>query len=77
MIRVANMRFAGRSDLLLLWISVPRLSARVHYENLEGGTELFPHVYGPIDLEAVIAATPFRPGPDGKFGSESLVPQPI
>jgi uncharacterized protein (DUF952 family) len=72
LIRVANMRFAGRSDLVLLWISVARLSARVLYENLEGGTELFPHVYGPIELEAVIAATPFRPGPDGRF-DESLL----
>jgi uncharacterized protein (DUF952 family) len=73
-VRVANARFAGRTDLVLLWISVAALSAPVRYENLEGGDELFPHVYGPIDLDAVIAVTPFRPGADGRFASESLTP---
>ena len=76
LIRVANLRFAGRSDLVLLWISVARLSAQVLYENLEGGTELFPHVYGPIDLDAVVAATPFRPGADGRFDDQSLARTP-
>lgn len=73
-VRVANMRFAGRADLLLLWIDGTKLPAPVRYENLEGGTELFPHVYGPINLDAVVAVTPFRPGPDGRF-AENLTPE--
>jgi uncharacterized protein (DUF952 family) len=40
-VRVANARFVGRTDLVLLWISGARLSAPVRYENLEGGDELF------------------------------------
>ena len=31
------------------------------YENLEGGTQLYPHIYGPLNLDAVVRATPFRP----------------
>ena len=75
-VRVANARFVGRTDLVLLWISVARLTAPVRYENLEGGTELFPHVYGPINLDAVVAVTPFRPDPAGVFDAGTLLRQP-
>ena len=72
-VRVANARFVGRTDLVLLWISVARLSAPVRYENLEGGDELFPHVYGPVNLDAVVAATPFRPDSTGRFDAGNLL----
>jgi len=39
----------------------------VRYENLEGGNELFPHIYGPLPLEAISEALPFEPKPDGYF----------
>ena len=28
---------------------------------------LFPHLYGPLPVATVIAVTPYRPGPDGRF----------
>jgi uncharacterized protein (DUF952 family) len=32
------------------------------------GAELpFPHVYGPLNVDAVIEARPFAAGPDGTF----------
>ena len=65
---VANQRFRGREDLVLLHIDPTRLEAAVRYENLEGGTEQFPHVYGPIPVAAVIDVTRFRPAQDGTFG---------
>jgi uncharacterized protein (DUF952 family) len=65
---VANQRFVGRTDLRLLHIDPAKLTADVVYENLEGGTKLFPHVYGPIPLAAVILVSPLTPGPDGRFG---------
>jgi len=64
---VANQRFRGRQDLVLLRIDPGRLDARVVHENLEGGQQLFPHVYGPIPVDAVIEVVPFRPDADGKF----------
>jgi prephenate dehydrogenase/uncharacterized protein (DUF952 family) len=64
---VANMRFRDRRDLVLLHVDEARVGAEVRRENLEGGTQLFPHVYGPIPLHAVIAVTPFLPSPDGTF----------
>jgi uncharacterized protein (DUF952 family) len=57
---VANQRFSGRTDLVILHIDPARLRAEVRYENLEGGTDLFPHVYGPIPREAVLEVVPLR-----------------
>ena len=69
---VANMRFRHRQDLVLLQIDVSRLSAPVVYENLEGGQQLFPHVYGALNLDAVFRATPFPPNADGGFDDDQL-----
>ena len=64
---VANTRFRGRLDLVLLHIDVAKLRSKVVYENLEGGTEMFPHVYGPLNLDAVLTVVPFLPAADGTF----------
>ena len=66
---VANQRFRGRTDLVLLHIDPHRLTSEVRYENLEDGEEerLFPHVYGAIPIGAVLNVTPLRPGADGSF----------
>jgi uncharacterized protein (DUF952 family) len=71
-IGVASVRFRGRTDLVLLHIDPSRLDARVVYENLEGGEQLFPHVYGAIPVSAVVAVTPFRPANDGSFDASQL-----
>ena len=65
--RVANERFRGRTGLVLLEIEPARVRAVVRYENTEGGDELFPHIYGPLNLDAVTRVTPFEPGEDGSF----------
>ena len=69
---VANMRFRGRTDLVLLHIDPTRLDARIVYENLEGGEQLFPHVYGAIPISAVVDVTPCRPSRDGAFDASQL-----
>jgi uncharacterized protein (DUF952 family) len=51
--RVLRERFAGRADLVLLEIDPERAGAEVRWENLEGGEEPFPHLYGPLDVTAV------------------------
>lgn len=66
-IRVANQRFRGRTDLVLLHIDPTRLHSEVRYENLEGGESLFPHVYGAIPIAAVLNVSPLRPLEDGSF----------
>jgi uncharacterized protein (DUF952 family) len=63
---VANGRFRGREDLLLLCIDADRLTSELHYEESEPGQH-FPHIYGPLNLDAVVAVVPFVPKPDGSF----------
>ena len=66
-VRVANNLFRNTGGLVLLYIRTERLHPRLVYENLEGGSELFPHVYGAINLDAVVRVSSFEPGQDGTF----------
>jgi uncharacterized protein (DUF952 family) len=65
--RVANVFFRGVAKLVVLRIAIDRLKPEVRYENLEGGHELFPHVYGQLNLDAVVAVMPLPPERDGSF----------
>lgn len=66
-VRVANYLFSNTHGLVLLHIKTALLHSSLVYENLEGGEELFPHVYGPINLDAVVHVADFEPGLDGSF----------
>ena len=70
--RVANRLFRGRSDLVLLMIDIERVGSPIRYENLEGGAELFPHVYGPLPRAAVVAVEPLTAASDGTFDAASV-----
>jgi uncharacterized protein (DUF952 family) len=54
-------------DLVVLVIDTGLLRAEVRYEDVPGAELPFPHIYGPLNVDAVLAATPFAPGPDGTF----------
>jgi len=62
----ANKHYAGQSEVLLLYIDENRLTAEVRYEDLNAG-DLFPHIYGPLNLDAVIKVASYEPGADGRF----------
>jgi uncharacterized protein (DUF952 family) len=66
-IATANRIFKGRHDLVLLSIDSARVKPEIRYENLEGGTQLFPHIYGALAIDAVIAVHDFPPSADGSF----------
>jgi uncharacterized protein (DUF952 family) len=61
--RVASALFAGKSGLVLLTIDPVLVHAEIRHENLDGGDELFPHIYGPLNLDAVIAVKRYEPPP--------------
>ena len=67
LIAVADRRYRGRADLVLLEIDRDRLSCPVVSENLDGGAELFPHIYGRLPMSAVVAVHDFPCGADGRF----------
>ena len=66
-VRVANRRFQGQAGLVLLQIEPARLSAPVVEENLEDGTELFPHLYERLRFDAVSAVYLFPCASAGCF----------
>jgi uncharacterized protein (DUF952 family) len=57
---VANVRFRGREDLVLLWIEPARVRAEIKYEDASDGSGKFPHIYGPLNIDAVARATDYR-----------------
>jgi uncharacterized protein (DUF952 family) len=66
-IQVANIRFRSQKGLVLLSIDTDKVTAQIVYENLEGGQQLFPHIYGELNLDAVVQVSEFEPGDDGYF----------
>jgi ribosomal-protein-serine acetyltransferase len=79
--KVANAVYAAQSDLVLLCIDPKRLRMPVKYEppdtnipaaHYEG--ELFPHLYGALNTDAVISAMDFPPAMDGTFTLPDCLP---
>jgi glutathione S-transferase len=64
---VANAFYQGAPDLLLLVIDTERVDPEIRYEHVPGQAAPYPHIYGPLNVDAVVAARPFGPGPDGQF----------
>jgi uncharacterized protein (DUF952 family) len=61
----AARHFAGQSDLLVLRVDGAKLGARLKWEPSRGGM-LFPHLYGDLDLTAVVKVDPLPLGPGGQ-----------
>lgn len=74
-IPVAENFYKGQTELLLLVIDPERLSSDLKWEPPAGGTpppgvpegDLFPHVYGPINLDAVHKVYDLLSNPNGKY----------
>lgn len=69
----AAKHFGGQSDLLLLAVDERRLGASLRYEPSRGGA-LFPHIYGPLPLDAVASVEPLPLGPDASHVFPDLEP---
>jgi len=65
--KVANTFYRGATDLVLLEVDRERLRADVFEEVPDGEDEAFPHVYGPLNVDAVVAVHPFPAGDDGRY----------
>jgi uncharacterized protein (DUF952 family) len=57
--------FAGQDRLVLLALDAGRLGADLKWEASRGGA-LFPHLYAPLDLAAVLWVEPLPLGQDGR-----------
>jgi len=59
--RIGSFLYVAVSEpVTVLDIDTHRLKVPVRVENLDGGLELFPHIYGPLPVSAVAATLPAR-----------------
>jgi uncharacterized protein (DUF952 family) len=77
---VAEKYYKGQGGLVLLVIEPTLLSSTLKWEAPSGGTpppgvpegDPFPHVYGPINISAVVNVVDFIYGTDGQFQLPNL-----
>jgi uncharacterized protein (DUF952 family) len=66
MLKVANRRYSGRTDMLALEVDSRRLTSPVKREASRSG-EIYPHIYGPLNTDAVINVWALPLDGDGNF----------
>jgi uncharacterized protein (DUF952 family) len=66
-VAVANRVYPNQNGLILLQIDTKKLAVTVKEENLEGGKELFPHIYGALPTTAVVDSALFIRQPGNGF----------
>ena len=64
---VADRFYRGRTDVLLLTIDTSKVEAEVRTESL------FPHIYGPLPIEAVVRVEPVAWRDDGRLLVSALL----
>ncbi len=57
---VVSRYFAGQTGLLVLRIDTERLTSPLKRESPPGSDEMFPHVYGPLNVDAVAEVVPLE-----------------
>jgi glutathione S-transferase len=65
--QIADVVYRGRDDVLLLKIDADRVAARVKVEALREGEDAFPHIYGPLNRQAVVTMSRLRQLADGRL----------
>jgi uncharacterized protein (DUF952 family)/maleate cis-trans isomerase len=64
---VAQAYFGGLEDLVVLEIDRERVKAEVRDESVGRGDQRFPHIYGPLNLDAVISVRPWLSDSDARW----------
>ena len=72
---VAEKYYRGQPDMILLGIDPALLASELRWEPPSGGApppgvpegDLFPHIYGPINLDAVLKVHDLESNPDGSY----------
>jgi uncharacterized protein (DUF952 family) len=55
---VVQRYYQGHNNFIILQINTKALKAVLQYDNAPSINELFPHIYGTINIEAVVATHP-------------------
>ena len=62
----ADRFYQGRHGVLLLSIDTELLDVELRVDPAGSSGQGFPHLYGPLNLEAVVDVTPLATDPDGR-----------
>ncbi|WP_139793113.1 DUF952 domain-containing protein [Ensifer aridi] len=72
-VETAARHFEGQDDLLLVAVDAEALGDKLVYEPSRGGA-LFPHLYAPLPLAALLWEKPLPLGADGQHVFPELAP---
>ena len=64
---VANTLYRGERELILLAIDPESVDVPIRYEDCYDTGQAFPHIYGPLNTDAVVHVLPFESNDDGTF----------
>jgi uncharacterized protein (DUF952 family) len=74
-LEVANSFYRQIPDLVLLWIDPRLVIPEIRFEKpAQEAQDDYPHIYGSINLDAVISVSAFSTHPDGYFRT---IPLPV
>lgn len=68
---VANTMYTGRTDLLVLGIQEDQVDAEIIFEDLYELNQLYPHIYGGLNLNAVRKVYCLEADKDGFFAFQA------
>ena len=60
LVGVISRYFLGQTGLVVLRTKPERLTSPLRWESPPGSTEMFPHLYGPLNLDAVVEVVPLE-----------------
>ncbi len=67
-LEIVNRKFRDRNDLVLLLVDVTKVKPTIKYEDAPSGRPgTFPHVYGPLNVDAVYAIVSLERDSEGVF----------
>jgi uncharacterized protein (DUF952 family) len=69
---VANMIYKGLPDLLVLVIDTSRVRPEIRLEQVPGWDEPFPHIYGPLNADAVVETRRLEADSTGQFSFDAV-----
>jgi uncharacterized protein (DUF952 family) len=79
-VEVANAFYRGQGGLVLLVIDPSKLKSELKWEppaepapTHARAADLFPHIYGPLNLDAVIKVVAFEPDANGNFSLPEML----
>ncbi len=61
-LHVAKRFYRDVPDLILLWIDTEKVRPEIRWEEADG--EVFPHIYGALNTDAVVSVSELGPGMD-------------